>query len=865
MMKTNEIRSKFLEYFENKSHKIVSSASLIPEKDPTLMFTSAGMVQFKDFFAAKSTDNLPYTRAVSSQKCLRAGGKDSDLENVGRTPRHHTYFEMLGNFSFGDYFKEEAIKWSYEFIVKKLKIDADRLWASVYKDDDEAFEIWEKYLPEERIVRLGEKDNYWGPPGETGPCGPCSELHYDLGKDMGCGKEDCKPGCDCDRFLEIWNLVFTQFHMDREGNLTLLEKKNIDTGMGLERIASVLQGVTNNYYIDIFRELIEDAEKILNVKYKKKNEEHFHIIADHVRAITFAISDGVIPSNDGRGYVIRRILRRALRQAKILGFSKPFLYKLSQTVVKQFKHVYPKLKEAQQHTQNLIKMEEESFLKTLGKGLDILEGKISDINEKNKKEIDGETAFKLYDTYGFPLELTIEIAQEKGIKVDKKGFEKEMEKQRKRGKESWKGSKEDKRYNYLFENKIPETKFLGYDKNEAKAKLLYVKERESNLEMIFDRSPFYGEAGGQIGDKGKIYSEDFEFSVNDTQKVNNIIVHIGNVQKGDFSIEKTYSLKVDKKRRKAIARNHTATHLLHKVLKEILGEHVNQSGSLVADDRLRFDFTHFAKVKNEELLDIERRINEKIIENLKVSTEKKDIKKAKKEGATALFSERYDKEVRVVSTENFSKELCGGTHVSYTGEIGFFKITDESSLAAGVRRIEAVTGMGAFEKIKKYDNILIQLNLLFKSETKDLVEKAKKILEENKNKQKQIEKLKMKKATNSVKELLENKINVNGIEIVKDHVDLEDANVIRELAQKVKDRAKNNTAIVLIGSSSNKSIGIVMLTDDLTENYHAGKIANRIANKLNGGGGGRPDMAQFGGSRTDNIDEIIENLNNFID
>ena len=863
-MKTNEIRRKFLKYFEDKNHEIVQSSSLIPKKDPTLIFTSAGMVQFKDYYAAKTTENLPYTRAASCQKCLRAGGKDSDLENVGRTPRHNTFFEMLGNFSFGDYFKKEAIKWSYEFIIEELGLDLKKLWASVYKDDDEAYNIWKEYLPEDRIVRLGEKDNYWGPPGDTGPCGPCSELHYDLGKEFGCGKNNCKPGCDCDRFLEIWNLVFTQYHMDEDGNLNPLSKKNIDTGMGLERIASVLQGVTNNYYIDIFKKLIAETEKLLNVKYSKKNEEHFHIIADHVRAITFALSDGVVPSNEGRGYVIRRILRRALRQAKILNYSKPFLYKLSQSVVKQYKEFYPELEEAQQHIQNLIRMEEESFLKTLQKGLNILEDKISELKNRNQNKIDGNTAFKLYDTYGFPLELTIEIAEERGISVDEKGFERQMEKQRKRGKKSWKGSKEDKRYNYLFEEKIPGTDFVGYESYSTRAKLLYVKKREKSTEMIFDRSPFYGESGGQIGDKGKITGDNFEFKVRDTQEVNKRIIHIGDLKKGNYEIGNNYKLNVDKQRRKAIARNHTATHLLHKTLKEILGDHVNQSGSLVAPDRLRFDFTHFAKLKKEELLDVERRINEKIIQNLNVKTEVKDLEDAKEEGATALFGEKYEEEVRVVSAEGFSKELCGGTHVNHTGEIGLFKITDESSLASGVRRIEAVTGMNSFEKVKKLDDIINQLNTLFKSETKNLIEKAEKIVNENKNKDKKIEKLKMKKAVSSVKDLLENMVNIDDIDVVSKHVELEDANVIRELAQKVKDKAKTNTLIILIGNSSEKSLGIVMLTDDLTEKLHAGKIANKIAKQLNGGGGGRPDMAQFGGSRTDNISEVLSNIDKFI-
>src|SRR6056297_132509 len=863
-MKTDEIRRKFLKFFEEKNHNIVDSESLIPQNDPTLIFTSAGMVQFKDFFSAKSTKNLPYTRAASCQKCLRAGGKDSDLENVGRTPRHHTFFEMLGNFSFGDYFKKEAIRWAWEFIVDILDLDKNLIWASVYHEDEEAYKIWQNYLPEERIVKLGKKDNYWGPPGDTGPCGPCSELYYDMGEEFSCEKDDCKPGCECDRFLEIWNLVFTQYDMNKNEELKPLSKKNIDTGMGLERIASVMQGVTNNFYIDIFKPLIKKCEKILGVEYNKKNEEHFHIIADHVRALTFALTDGVIPSNEGRGYVIRRILRRALRQAKILDYDKPFLYKLAQVVVKQFEETYPELKDAQQHVQNIIKMEEENFLKTLDKGLEILNNEIKKLKKNGDEIIDGDITFKLYDTYGFPFELTKEISEEKDLKVDENGFKNRMEEQRKRGKESWKGNQKEEDFSFIVDEGIEKTDFLGYEKLEAESKLIYMKDSDSGYQLIFEKTPFYAESGGQVGDTGKITGDNLLFEVTDTKKVNDVFIHIGNLKDGELKKGKSYSLIVDKKRRKAIARNHTATHILHRVLKEVLGEHVNQAGSMVAENRLRFDFTHMSKLSSEEIIDIEKRINRAAMKNYKLKTEIKSLKEAKEEDVVALFSEKYKDEVRVVSIDNFTKELCGGTHLDYTGEIGFFKIVDESALASGVRRIEAVTGESAYEYIQREDHLLKEIQNLIKADSKDIVDKINFLKKERKELKKKVEKLKLKKATSNVDEIIKNKSNINGINIIKTSLEVSDNNILREMAQEIKDNVKENSIILLMGNKKNKVSGVIMVTEDLTDKYNAGKISGKIASKINGGGGGRPDMAQFGGSDPSGIENALEFLDEII-
>jgi len=857
-MKAHEIRKKFLEFFEEKKHKIIPSSSIIPQDDPTLLFTSAGMVQFKEFFQAKDTLHLPYTRAVSCQKCLRAGGKKSDLENVGRTPRHHSFFEMLGNFSFGDYFKQEAIDWSWEFTSGVLKMDMSNVWATVYLDDDEAFEMWKKYLPEERIVRLGKKDNFWGPAGDTGPCGPCSELHIDLGVAMGCGKPDCKPGCDCNRFLEFWNLVFTQYDMKADGMLVPLSKKNIDTGMGLERLASILQGVTNNFYTDLFTPIIRETEKILNVKYSKENETHFHIIADHVRTVTFAFSDGITPSNEGRGYVIRRILRRALRQAKILGYSQPFMYKLSDVVVREMGGAYPELHEAAQHTQNLIKMEEERFLETLTTGMTLLDNEITGLKKANKISLPGETAFKLYDTFGFPLELTVEILEEHGLKVSEEEFKAAMEEQRKRGRESWEGTSDKKRFGYIVEKGLPPTDFLGYSMEESEAWLLYAHSDGEEMHLVFDQSPFYGESGGQAGDIGTIRGIDFEFTVTDTQKSDNSTIHIGRLVQGAPHIGDIYMLKVDVKRRKSIARNHTATHLLHKALKTVLGAHVNQAGSLVGPDRLRFDFTHTAGVTPEQLLDIERIVNESVRNNIEMTTLEMAVDDAKKSGAMALFGEKYGKTVRVVSAGDFSKELCGGTHVRMTGEIGFVKILSESGISTGVRRIEAITGEAAFDHIIRGEAVLSNLSQRFKTDRHGIEEKIDRLFDHERELMKEIEKLKTKNASSSLDDIINSVQDINGIKTVAAEVQTGDPKIIRDMAQQVKDKFGSSVVVILLGSDGEKVNGVVMVSQDIIGTIKAGDIAKVVSQELGGGGGGRPDMAQCGGKEIAKIASALQ-------
>ena len=858
-MKAKEIREKFLNFFEKKGHKLVPSSSIIPKDDPTLLFTSAGMVQFKEFFQATDTKGLPYTRAVSCQKCLRAGGKKSDLENVGRTPRHHSFFEMLGNFSFGDYFKEEAIDFAWEFINEVLHIDISKVWVTVYKDDDEAYELWKKYFPESRIVKLGKKDNFWGPAGDTGPCGPSSELYYDYGE--GGGE---KPGDDGNRFVEFWNLVFTQFNMEEDGTLTPLKKKNIDTGMGLERIAAIMQGVNNNFYTDVFQTIIKKIENLIGVKYTKEKESHFHIIADHIRTVVFAFSDGVIPSNEGRGYVLRRILRRALRQAKILGYDKPFMYKLANSVVKEYGDIYPEIKEAAQHVENLIKMEEERFLATLNTGLDILEQEMKNLKENNQNLISGETAFKLYDTYGFPLELTIEIANEKGLKVDEKAFDIEMEKQREKGKKSWIGHSDEKRFGYVIENGIEKTEFLGYEKSEIEAKLIFVMRKDDMVDLIFDKTTFYGESGGQVGDTGKIFGDGFEFTVLDTQKQGDVFVHIGKIDKGEPEVGKTYKLAINEERRKAIAANHTATHLLHKALKDVLGEHVNQAGSLVMDERLRFDFTHFSKISQEELLDVERRVNEAVIKNYPVETVVMNIEEAKKSGATALFGEKYGEKVRVVSISDYSREFCGGTHLLFTGEIGLFKIVSESSVSSGVRRIEALTRLAAYDYVANQDIILGSLSHRLKADRKELFDKIEQMIEKEKSLKKEIEELKMKNAISDIDTIIAKKENINGVNVIASAVSINDMKAIRDIAQTIKDREKENCVVILLADLGGKVSGVVMVTDDIKMKYKAGTLAKLISKELGGGGGGRPDMAQCGGKEVSKIESAIKLAKSFI-
>ena len=722
-MTSSEIRKAFLNYFEEREHRVVRSSSLVPKNDPTLLFTNAGMVQFKGVFLSEETRD--YKRAVTSQKCVRAGGKHNDLEIVGKTARHHTFFEMLGNFSFGDYFKKEAIEMAWDLLTRQWGLPADRMWITIYLEDDDAFHLWRKIgIPAERIVRMGEKDNFWAM-GETGPCGPCSELVIDQGEGVGCGRPDCQVGCECDRFLELWNLVFMQFNRDAEGKLHPLAKPCIDTGLGLERISAILQGVQSNYETDLFRPIFQEIEKTSRVPYGKdpRSDISIRVIADHSRASTFLINDGVLPSNEGRGYVLRRIMRRAMRHGKLLGIEEPFLHRTSSTVVDLMKDAYPELRESEAFVSRVIRNEEERFSETLDSGLKILREELEQLQRKGKKILPGEVAFRLYDTYGFPLDLTTEILQEEGLAFDEAEFRAQMEEQRQKSKQAWQGLGEGKTkevYRRLA-NEGVKTSFTGYGEIESESRILKLIRGDEivsfagegdEVEVVTEKTPFYGEAGGQVGDQGVIFHEDFSLQVEETIKpLEDLIVHKAKVKRGVVKERIKASLKVDFDRRRAITLNHTGTHLLQAVLREVLGTHVHQAGSLVSPERLRFDFTHFAPVEKKDLERVEALVNQKIRENLKVETKIMQVEDALQVGAMALFGEKYGERVRVVMVSDFSIELCGGTHTSRSGDIGLFKIVNETGVAAGVRRIEALTGEGAYRFIKEEEKELWEICL----------------------------------------------------------------------------------------------------------------------------------------------------------
>ncbi len=703
-MDFREIRRTFLDFFHAQGHEIIDSSSLVPRDDPTLLFTNAGMVQFKGLFLGE--EKRSYTRAATSQKCVRAGGKHNDLENVGHTPRHHTFFEMLGNFSFGDYFKEEAISWAWELLIAYYKLPPDKLWISVFKDDDEAYGIWENEIgiPAERIVRLGEKDNFWAM-GDIGPCGPCSEILIDQGESMSCGRPECGPGCDCDRYLEIWNLVFTQFDRDSEGNLTPLPKPNIDTGMGLERITAVVQGVTSNYDTDIFKPYITELETLSTKCYgeDKREDISFRVIADHARAAAFLIGDGVMPSNEGRGYVLRRIIRRAIRFGQVLGIKDPFLYRVANRVIDIMGRDYGELITSRSFIEGVVINEEKRFADTLFYGMKILEEEVDKLREKEEDTIPGNLAFKLYDTYGLSVDIVEDVAREEELKVDLAGYDKAMERQRTQSQESWKGSGEEavpEVYRKLSTNGLA-TQFLGHQTLYSESKVLAIlkggKEVSSirtgdETEIILDQTPFYGEGGGQVGDTGWLVRNGMKLRVTNTLKFNQgLIVHQGRMEGGDLSLGETVEAKVDEEKRKVTALNHTATHLLHAALRAILGDHVKQAGSLVAPDRFRFDFSHFTQVDHEKLKEVESLVNKYITENLPVSSEELPKEEAMKSGAIAIFEERYGDRVRLVRVgDGISMELCGGTHTTRTGDIGFFKIISESAVGGNVLRLPAI-------------------------------------------------------------------------------------------------------------------------------------------------------------------------------
>ncbi|MDL1968721.1 MAG: alanine--tRNA ligase [Deltaproteobacteria bacterium] len=868
-MTGNEIRRQFLEYFEKHNHKIVRSSSLVPQDDPTLLFTNAGMVQFKRTFLGE--EKRSYVRAASSQKCVRAGGKHNDLENVGYTARHHTFFEMLGNFSFGNYFKEKGIEFAWDLLVNGYGLPEKKLIVSIFIDDDEAYEIWNKNIgvPEDRIVRFGERDNFWSM-GDTGPCGPCSEILMDRGEKFACDRPDCSAGCECDRYLEIWNLVFMQFNRDASGKMTPLPKPSIDTGMGLERIVSIIQNVPTNYETDLIIPVINKTESLSEKRLGDSSEDDIamKVIADHSRAAAFLIGDGILPSNDGRGYVLRRIIRRAIRYGRHIGLVKPFLHKTASVVFDIMKPVYPELSKADAFITNIIKNEEVRFSDTLDNGLKLLNDTLSEIKAKGQKEIPGQLIFKLYDTYGFPLDIVRDVVRDKNISLDIQGFNNAMEGQRAKSRSIATFSEVSDVYKKLSAKGI-KPEFVGYDKLSCNANVLVVIEDGNEvqkassgkeIEVIIDVTPFYAESGGQTGDKGKITGPNLEINVSDTIKdPTGLIIHKGKIISGNIKKGDNVLLTVDKKERDATACNHTATHILHSVLQQILGEHVKQAGSLVAPDRLRFDFNHFSQVDTNTLDKIETLVNKRIQENLPVQLEEMDAETALKSGATALFEEKYGERVRVVSLADFSKELCGGIHTKYTGHIGLFKIIGESSVASGVRRIDALTGNAALTYTQKTSHILRNTARLVKEKPETLTQRVEKILADYKYLEKEVEKLKTQVASRSTDKIEDDIKSINNIKVLAKKVSVDNPAALRDLADKFKEKIKSG--IVVLGCKTGpKALLITIVTKDLADRFHAGNIVKQIAAIVGGGGGGRPDMAQAGGTKPELLDKAMDNV-----
>jgi len=851
-MNSLDIRKSFLEFFKTKGHTIRPSSSIIPPPDdPTLLFTTAGMVQFKRFWAGHP---LLFKRAASVQKCLRAGGKGSDLENVGHTLRHHTFFEMLGNFSFGDYFKKEAIQWAWEFIVDVLKLPNENLWVSVYQGDDEAENIWKRNIgiPENRIVRLGSKDNFWGPAGTTGACGPCSEIYFDLGYERGCGKPTCRPGCECERYLEFWNLVFPQFYQDKQGRRTALERRGIDTGMGLERLAFLMQDdAGNNYETDLFKPIVDGIKKIAK---KTDNKVSLYVISDHIRALTFALSENVFPSNDGRGYVLRRLLRRAVKYGRDIGITEPFLYKLTDIIVDVMKSAYPELIKNKVNISRIILNEEKRFQSTLDYGLYILE----DILKKQKKNIiEGREIFRLYDTFGFPLDLMREIADEKGFKLDYAGFEKLMSEQKERGRRAWTGGKGAEEI-MPFYKKMQKQEFVGYSALQIKTKIIAIKDNE----IFLHKTPFYAESGGQVGDTGMIIGAGWQAEVLDTKKIlPSVIAHRFRIISGELKLADEVEAVVNKDRRLDIARHHTATHLLQYALRRILGDNVKQAGSLVAPDKLRFDFTHFRDVTGQELEHIEELINEKVLENSPVTTSILPLQDALKDGILAFFGEKYGEKVRVVDIGGYSRELCGGTHLRATGEIGLFRILSEGSVASGVRRIEAVCGRKSLELTIQERRRLMEISTAVKSERGHTVEKVKYLLEENKQLLKNKEDMDLEKLLLMANDILSSAKAISGIKIVCYNAGNVNIGHLRRLGDKLKEGIKSGIIVLGASSEKNKFSILILVTDDLVKKgYYAGRIVKETASIAGGRGGGRPNMAQAGGSRPELLDNALKKV-----
>ena len=863
----NELREKFLSFMESKGCLRLPSFPLIPKDDKSLLLINSGMAPMKKYFTGEITP--PRTRVTTCQKCIRT----PDIEEVGITDRHGTYFEMLGNFSFGDYFKNEATAWAWEFFTKVLEIPEEKLYVSVYEEDDEAYDIWTKKVgvKEEHMVRLGKADNFWE--HGSGPCGPCSEIYFDRGVEHGCGKPTCKVGCDCDRYMEVWNLVFTQFDNDGNNNYTPLEHPNIDTGMGLERLACVMQGVDNLFLVDTVQNIMKHISQIVGVEYGEhaKPDISLRVITDHIRSTTFMIADGVMPSNEGRGYVLRRLLRRAARHGRLLGYNEPFLYKVCETVIKENESAYPELREKKDFIAKLIKVEEENFTRTIDQGFELLNQLIDD----DTKEISGEDAFKLNDTFGFPIDLTREIAAESGIKVNVERFKELLAEQKKRsrkarknaGAEAWVSDSTDL-------SDINSTAFVGYTENECDSDVLaIIKDGErvdmisegENAIVITEKTPFYAESGGQVGDTGTIFNDNCETEVDNTTKdANGIFLHAVTVKNGALTVGDKVNLKIDVDRRKAIMRNHTAAHLLQAALRQVLGTHVEQAGQLVSDEIVRFDFTHFEAMTAQELIEVEKLVNEKILEGLTVTIEELPIEEAKKRGAMALFGEKYGDVVRVVSAGDFSVELCGGTHMDNTAKLGLFKIRQEGSVAAGVRRIEALTGLNVMNYINKAVAIIGRTAMVLKiNDAKKLAESAEKVAEELKEKEKKIESLNGKLARSQVDGILAGLENIGGVDVVSSFVGV-DSSQIREVADMCADKNENCVIVLACLNGVKGTFACRVGKEAIAKGLNAGKIVKAVAQVTGGNGGGKPDMAMAGAKDITKMDEALAAVDDII-
>jgi len=862
----NELRERYLSFFEGKGHIRMASAPLVPKNDPSLLLINSGMAPLKPYFTGQ--EEPPGKRVTTCQKCIRT----PDIENVGKTARHGTYFEMLGNFSFGDYFKKEAIPWAWEFCTQDLKMPVDKLWVTIYEDDDEAFEIWNKDigLPPERIVRMGKKDNFWE--HGTGPCGPCSEIYFDRGPEKGCGSPDCKVGCECDRYVEFWNNVFTQFNRDENGNYTRLSHPNIDTGMGLERLACISQEVDNLFEVDTVLNILNYICKIAGVQYKKseKTDISIRVITDHIRSTTMMVCDGVLPSNEGRGYVLRRLLRRAARHGRLLGINKPFLYEVAMVVINESKEAYPELSEKAEYIKKVIKIEEERFEATVDQGIVILNEFIAEVKEKQQTVLPGEMVFKLHDTYGFPLDLTREIAEENGLGIDEEGFKKEMDAQKKKARDAHNSKDTSAWADSVFDklDKSLKTVFTGYEETSADARILYmVRDGElvetaqegEEVTIITDVTPFYAESGGQVGDTGTFTTQNAKVLVNDcTKTADGKYLHTGAVESGLIETGNQGVLQIDLKRRMAISRNHTTTHLLHKALRTVLGDHVHQAGSLVEPNKLRFDFSHFSAMTPEELKKVEDMTNAAILESMEVDVREMPVDEAKKLGAMALFGEKYGSTVRVVKVRDYSVEFCGGTHLSNTAQAGLVKVLGESGVAAGVRRLEALTGEAAIRYYADREKLLNEVSQALKASPQDSLKKVETLGHELKNAEREIEQLRNRLVSGEADEIISKAAEIKGVKVVTARFDTLDIDGLRNTGDMLKNRLESGVVVLASNYGGKVSFIVTATKDVLAKGVHSGNIIKEVAKTAGGGGGGRPDMAQAGGKDASKINDALK-------